>query len=453
MRRWKAKPSLFVTEALKTTPEPWQADVLDAFGVHDRLAIRSGHGVGKSALLAWIILFWHITRFPAKTACTAPTSHQIDDILWSEIAKWHRKMADPFATWIIVKSDKVELIEDPKESFAVARTARADQPEAFQGFHSENMLFIGDEASGIPEIIFEVGQGAMSTAGAKTVITGNPTKTTGYFYDAFDSHRKHWWTKRVSCLDSALVTPDYPIEVAEKYGVESNVYRVRVLGEFPLEDDDAVIPLHLIEEAAVRDVEPSGPVVWGVDIARFGSDRSALAKRRPNALIEPIKWWRGKDLMEMTGILVNEYKACPKNDIPMEIAVDSIGLGSGGVDRLKELGLPVKGVNVSESPSSSDQYLRLRDELWFKAREWFAERSCVITEDQALMGELTMPRYKVLSSGKMQVETKDEIKKRRPQSPDLADAFVMTFAGNPFSRRAAMSRFTETVREYNPLKW
>jgi phage terminase large subunit len=203
---WHDSPGKFVQQALGATPEKWQLKTMLDVRNNDRTAVKSGHGVGKSALLAWIILWWLLTRFPAKVACTAPTSHQLDDVLWGEISKWYRKLPEGLKSLITVTSDKVFLNAAPNESFAVARTARKEKPEAFQGFHSENMLFIVDEASGVDPIIFEVGEGSMSTEGAKTLLTGNPTRTSGYFYDAFNSMRKWWVTRTVRCSDSSQAT-------------------------------------------------------------------------------------------------------------------------------------------------------------------------------------------------------------------------------------------------------
>lgn len=405
---------------------------MDAVVSHDRIAIKSGHGVGKSAWESWLILWWHVTRFPAKTAATAPTSHQLQDILWAEVAKWHRSMKEPFKSWLVVKSDKIELADAPDESFAVARTARKEEPEAFQGFHSDNMLFLVDEASGVEDIIFEVGQGAMSTPGAKTVMAGNPTRTSGYFHDAFHRQRARWWTRTVSCFDSARVSKEYPEEIAEKYGSDSNIYRVRVLGEFPLSEDDVVIPLHLCEAALARDIKPvtNLKTVWGVDVARFGSDRTALAKRCGNMQIEPIKSWRGKDTMQVAGLIKMEYEdTFPTSERPSEILVDVIGIGAGVVDRCRELDLPVRGVNVAESASVSERFMRLRDELWFKARDWLEARDARLADDDALVSELTAVKYEITSGGKVKVESKDDMKKRGVESPDLADAWCLTFAG------------------------
>jgi hypothetical protein len=428
---WRHSPLAFVTTALRVEPDVWQREALEAIVTHDRLAIRSGHGVGKSAFLAWVMLWWLLTRMPAKVACTAPTAHQLSDVLWGELAKWRRALPRSGAAMLALKCDRLELRYAPGESFAVARTSRREQPEAFQGFHSEHMLFVVDEASGVEEAIFEVGEGAMSTPGAKTVLAGNPTRGSGYFYEAFHRRRAHWWTRRVSCLESCHATAAFAAGMAERYGAESNIYRVRVLGEFPVHEDDKVIPLAWCEAAVRRDVKPLERYrsVWGVDVARFGDDRSALAKRNANRLVEPVKWWRGKDTMQLAGLIAHEYDACAPGEAPAEIMVDVIGLGAGVVDRLKELGLPVRGVAASEAPATEDKYLRKHDELWWKAREWFEAADVVMPEDAALIAELTAPKYSFTSAGKLRIESKDEMKKRGVPSPDLADAFCLTFAG------------------------
>src|SRR4029077_8264499 len=148
--------------------------------VEDRITVRSGHGVGKSCLLAWIIIHYMLTRYPVKVAATAPTGHQLADVLLPEIAYLTRRLPPGLKEQIIVKADRVELTAAPKESFLVARTARAESPEALQGLHAEHMLYVIDEASIVPDIIFEVAQGAMSTPGAKTIMTGNPNRPDGY---------------------------------------------------------------------------------------------------------------------------------------------------------------------------------------------------------------------------------------------------------------------------------
>ena len=218
-------------------------------------------------------------------------------------------------------------------------------------------------------------------------------------------------------------------DIIAAYGKGSNKYRVRVLGEFPTADDDTVIPLELVDAACKRDVARLDvKPVWGVDVARFGDDSSALAKRQGNVLLEPIKEWHGKDTMQLVGLIVREWEDTPIVDRPTAIMVDVIGIGAGVVDRLRELGLPVFGINVAESAANDDKYYRLRDELWFKGREWFADRACYIPLDDKLIQEHTTVTYDFHSNGSVVVEKKKDMKKRGLPSPNLADAFLLTLA-------------------------
>jgi phage terminase large subunit len=430
---WHNDPVKFVKQALGVkTVEKWQAKTMNLIIKEDRVAVKSGHGVGKSALLAWIILWWLLTRFPSKIACTAPTSHQLDDVLWGEISKWYRRLPTGLKDLLTVTSDKVFVNAAPNEGFAVARTARKEKPEAFQGFHSENMLFIVDEASGVDPIIFEVGEGSMSTEGAKTLLTGNPTRTSGYFYDAFGKMKKWWATMTVACTDSSQATEKYVQQMEDKWGKDSNVYSVRVLGEFPKDDDDCVIPRHLMESAIDRDIIIAGDdkVVWGLDVARFGSDKSALCIRKGRSIVGKIETWQGKDTMQIAGIIKAKYDKVENYpaEKPSEIMVDSIGIGAGVVDRLREMGLPARGVNVAESASVDMLYSRLRDELWFSARDFFDKKDVTMTNDEDFIEEMCSVKYAYTSLGKLKVESKDEMKKRGLPSPDLADAFCLTLA-------------------------
>lgn len=428
--QFRDDPRFFVRSVLGATPQKWQGEALDAIAAHDKVAIKSGHGVGKTAFEAWVTLWWLLTHYPCKVAVTANSAHQLSDVLWTEIDRWARNMPKAFKDLLEFKSDKIALKGAP-DSFAVARTSRRENPESLAGFHSPHMLFVVEEASGVPNVIFETASGALSTPGAKIIMCGNPTRSDGYFYDAFHADREKWHCITVSCEDGEYVDPKFIGDMAEKYGEASNVFRVRVLGEFPTQSDDVLLPLHLVEDATRRDVEagPTTPVVWGLDVARFGSDRSALAKRQGNVLVEPIKTWQNKDLMELAGIVLAEHDAVPYSMRPQAIYIDAIGLGAGLADRLRELDLPAVAVAVSETASLKDRFNRLRDELFWSAREWFEARDCHMPEDDTLIAELTGIRYKYLSSGKLKIESKDEMKKRGQRSPDTADAFVLTFAG------------------------
>lgn len=442
-----------VREVFGKEPMPYQIEVMEQAASGTRqISIRSGHGVGKTATLAWLIVWFMLTRYPQKTVCTAPTTGQLYDALMAETRGWIQELPEQLQLLFDVGAESIELKSAPDKSFVSFRTSRPETPEALQGVHSDNVLLIVDEASGIHEKVFEAARGSMSGHSAITILAGNPVRGSGLF---FDTHRKpevmkRWYRIHVSCLDTPLVSKNYAQEMAEQYGEESNVYRVRVLGDFPAADDDTVIPLELAEAALNRDVKPiDAKSIWGLDVARFGNDRTSLAKRKGNVLQEKVKSWRNLDTMEVTGRLKMEYDTTPEAERPIVICVDVIGLGAGVVDRGRELGLPIRGINVSESPALTDQYKNLRAELWHgKARPWFLNRDCNLAGDQDLSGELTKVRYKITSNGKIQIESKEEMKKRGQPSPDPGDAFVLTFAAD-----ATTALGTEKQRDWKkPLK-
>ena len=197
-----------------------------------------------------------------------------------------------------------------------------------------------------------------------------------------------------------------------------------------------MIPLDWIEAAVDRDIKTvPGPVIWGLDVARFGDDLSALAKRRTNTLLGPIQVKRQFDTMQVAGWVLREYEDTPPADQPSSILVDVIGIGAGVVDRLKEMGLPVVGINVAERPSSNTRYMRYRDELWFLGREWFESRDCSMVDDSDLIGEMSTVTYRIGSTGKVEVMRKDEMKKEGRPSPDRADAFLLTFGEQRYARK------------------
>ena len=443
---WRDRPDLFAREALGMKLVPWQQDALLDVGKFDRNTWRSAHGVGKTTTLVALGLWFISTRFPCKIPVTAPTAHQLDDIFWAELAKWYRKMPEPLRNQFELTSDLLYMKGRKEESFLVGRTARREQPEALQGFHSENLLFLIDEASGIPDVVFEVAEGALSTPGAKVIMAANPTRTSGYFFDSHTRLKEFWKTRRISAFDvqnTPLFSQSYVDSVARRYGTNSNAYRIRVLGEFPTGDDDAAIPLHLVTDAVDRDIqqEAGDPIVWGVDVARFGDDRTTLCKRRKFQMLSRIKSWRGLDTQAIAGVITREFLDTPVKERPDEIMVDVIGIGAGVGDRLRENGLPVVMVNVSESAALNERYFRQRDELWWLTREWFESRQASIPDDEELIEELTTPRYEMLGSGKIKIESKADVKSRvlEKKSPDKADALILTFASQKMRAGSSMA--------------
>jgi phage terminase large subunit len=423
---FKDRPVDFVRAVLKAEPDPWQAEFLMSLvkGTR-RISIRAGHGVGKSTACAWAVIWHMLTRYPQKTVITAPTAGQLFDALYTEIKFWVNKLPAALRDLFEVKSERIEFKAAPEASFVSARTSSADKPEALAGIHSDHVLMICDEASAIPEAVFESASGSMSSHNATLVLIGNPTRNSGLFFKTHHQLSSEWKTMHVSCLNSPRVSPDFVKQIKDTYGETSNAFRVRVLGEFALREDDTLIPAELVDSAMVRDiaVPPKEPIVYGLDVARFGDDRSVLCKRQGPVVIE-FKTWQGLELMQVVGAVVNEAKA----DKPSEICVDSIGLGAGVADRLRELGYNVRDVNVSESAAMDPTAGRLRDELWMAVKAWLVARACKIPKDEGLRAELVAPTYTFTSNGKIKVESKADMKKRGMRSPDMADALCLTFA-------------------------
>ena len=451
LTRYVNDPVGFVTEVRKVTPDDWQKEFLNAIVQGERrISVRSSHGVGKSTAASWAIL-WHILfRFPQKTLVTAPTSGQLFDALFAELKTWITELPSILSELLEVKSDRVTLKSAPSESFISCRTSRAENPEALQGAHSKFVLLVADEASGVAEQVFEAAAGSMSGESAVTVLLGNPTRTSGLFFDSHNRSKDQWWTRKVSAHDSPRVSESFIEEMEARYGPESNAFRIRVLGEFPRSDDDTVIALDLVESAQNRDIEVSAdsPIIWGVDVSRFGQDLSVLC-RRQGRKVEALKTWRQLDLMQLTGAIVAEYESQLPRTQPSQICVDSIGVGGGVVDRLIELGLPAIGINTAESPSTKGTYLNLRAELWWQIKAWLELRDCQMPKDDLLLAELVSPKYKFTSSGKLQLESKDDMRKRGLASPDRADALALTFAVDAITMQRGR---TSTMNWNTPLK-
>lgn len=425
--RYRKDPASLVRNVFQAQPDVWQEEFLNHIKNGERrISVRAGHGVGKSTACAWAVIWHLITRYPQKVVCTAPTAPQLYDALFAEIKFWINKLPKFMRELFDITSDRIVLKSSPEGSFVSARTSSKEKPEALAGVHSEHVLLIVDEASAVEEAVFESAAGSMSGHNATTILIGNPTRSSGLFYKTHHDLRAEWKTMHVSCVTSPRVTEDFVKQIKDTYGELSNAFRVRVLGEFPLADDDTLIPAELVDAAVTRDIaEDDGePIIFGVDPARFGDDAAVLCVRRGNIVLS-FRQWRGLDLMSLCGAIVNEASTHK----PVEINVDSIGLGAGLADRLRELGQPVRDVNVSEVSALNPKANRLRDELWISVRDFLAQRACKIPSDENLRADLVTPKYSFTSSGKLQVESKSEMKKRLRRSPDYADAMALTFAG------------------------
>lgn len=461
--------------------EPWQVKALKKFSnawrnrmtKHGRLSIRSGHGVGKTCFLCIIILFVMFAGGPdTKIPVVANTLDQLRDGLWPEAQKWINRLPPELKEQIHWQAEKIVMKCAPEECFAVRKTASKARPEALQGIHARNILAILEEASGIPEETIEAGLGTLSTEGAMAVAVGNPTRASGFFYKIHcDPRVMTGWDRMVVSSEDVPRARGHIDDVIRMYGKNSNRYAVRVLGEFPKQDDDVVIPKDWAEAAKGRPVTRSHVwPVWGVDVGRLGPDRSTLLRRQGNTLIHRPNVWRDCTGPQLAGKIIHEYEITPNEMKPREICVDVIGVGTSVYDHLTLEGSPVKNivtaVNVSESPSINDNCLRLRDDLWWRGRQWFEDKTCCIPDDlwsvekgasqesadliEQLIAELTSVTYDFSQGGKIVVESKKDIKKDGGHSPDLADGFLNSFAAGVYPREVMNRRIWEDDDNNDP---
>lgn len=428
---------LFFREVLNFEPDDWQEAAGKDLVSYPRVSIRSGQGIGKTAFEAGAVL-WFLSCFPySKVVATAPTKHQLNDILWSEISKWRDK--SPLLTEILRWTKTYVYVAGyEKRWFAVARAAA--KPENIQGFHEDNMLFIIDEASGVEDNIIEAILGTLSGDNNKLLMCANPTKLSGVFYESHTKDRGRYKVHHVNSEDSKRTNKENIQALKDKYGEDSNVVRVRVYGEFPKQEDDVFIPLPLVEGAIANDIEnEETPAVieLGVDVARFGDDDTVIAPK-VGGVVRPLIVKHGQNLMRTTGDIISLCLQL-KDEFPdysgyVYVKIDDTGLGGGVTDRLAEIQqeqglswlvvLPVNaGAKVPKS--ASKYYASFTTYMWAKCRDLMQDKQIQLPNDEELVAQFSCRKYQMASIGKQRLESKDDMKKRGISSPDRADAVAL----------------------------
>lgn len=427
-------------------PDEWQVEVLSDLGAGVitvaeaiQIARTSGHGIGKSALVAWII-WWAVSTYEdTKGVVTANTENQLKTKTWAEVAKWHR---------LFIARDMFHLTataifaRDPLHE----RTWRIDMvpwsernTEAFAGLHNQGkrILVVFDEASAIPDVIWEVTEGALTDSNTQIIwcVFGNPTRNKGRFRECFAGGKfSHRWNS--AAIDSRSVRISNKVQLQkwiDDYGEDSDFVRVRVRGIFPRIDAESFISFEVASAAVNRELEHAfGDVVVGCDPARFGDDASVIYPRRGrDASTLPVEVYYGLDTMTLAAKVANaviRYSA-------RTAMVDEGGVGGGVVDRLRQLNIPVIGVDFGSKPDYfngvKDKYANKRAEIWGAMREWLPGASIPAIqcgENITLVDELTAPTYGLNKSEAIQLESKAEMRRRGVPSPNVADALATTFA-------------------------
>ena len=429
----------FVQDIIQAEPDPAQKAILRSVCDNQMTSVRSGHGIGKSAVEAWAVIWFMVTRPFPKVPCTAPTQHQLYDILWAEISKWLRNCAE-LGNELVWTKEKLYLASHPEEWFAVGRTA--SHPDALQGFHADHLFFVIDEASGVKDVIFEPVLGALSTPGSKLLMCGNPTKLTGFFYDSHNKNRASYHTFKIDGRDSPRVSRDYIERMRSMYGEDSNVFRVRVTGDFPTAEDDVFISLPLVEQATMTELPEDrriDKITFGVDVARFGDDETIIAKNVAGDISLPVIR-HGQDLMKTVGDIVRLYRdtleEIPEYTGPITVNIDDTGLGGGVTDRLEEVKyedhltrLEIVPVNYSSAPPDDDvgeRYQDIATYMWATLKALLVNEQIRLQNDDDLVAQLSVRKYSLNSRGKIVLETKKQMKERDIKSPDRADAVTLS---------------------------
>ncbi|MFR8620208.1 MAG: DEAD/DEAH box helicase family protein [Romboutsia timonensis] len=439
-------PVWFAEDMLGFKADKWQQDVLMALAKHPKVSIRSGQGVGKTGLESIALTWYLLTRPFPKVIATAPTKQQLYDVLWAEVAKWLvGSHVEKFLEWT---KTKIYMKGYSERWWATAKTAT--RPENMQGFHEDYMLFVVDEASGVADPIMEAILGTLSGAENKLLMCGNPTRTSGTFYDSHNRDRDLYKTFKVSSMDSPRTSKENIEMLRRKYHEGSDPWRVRVLGEFPKGESDSLISLELVEHATTRQIDISSDYTLhlGTDIARYGDDETIIAPRIGGKVFD-LQTYSKQSTMETVGCILrtaDKFKALYPQVNRVKIKNDDDGLGAGVTDRLKEvvreqrLGYEIIPIQNGSNAIEKDKYYNKASEMWDVIREELDanfsnflqgnEPSIQLPCDDKLIKQLSNRKYSVDSKGKIQIESKKEMKKRIGESPDRADAVIYSFAEN-----------------------
>lgn len=431
-------------------PDAWACQFLDDLGAQIaergfdgatpvapiQMAISSGHGIGKSAMAAWLAHFIMSTRPHSKGVVTANTGDQLASKTWAGVSAWVGRSVN--AHWFRVTTGKGAMrmchVDHPDTWRVDAQTCREENSESFAGLHAANSTpwYLFDEASAIPEKIWEVAEGGKTDGEPMHFAFGNPTRNTGSFARCFGAQRHRWNTRQIDSRSVAITNKLLLQQWVDDYGEDSDFVRVRVRGIFPQASSLQFIPRDLVDVAMAR---TPATTKWtgltaavGVDVARFGDDQSVIRTRvgRDAASI-PAKRFRGLDTMQLAA-RVAEHANHLRDHLGLRsvIFVDGGGVGGGVVDRLRQMCYEVIEVQFGGRATDDRKYANKRAEMWGAVKDWLP--GGVLEPDEQLATDLTAVEYGFTKTDQILLERKEAMKARGLASPDDADALALTFA-------------------------
>lgn len=422
-------------DVLHRDHEDWQLNVGLDIQRYKRNAISSGHGIGKTGFLADLIHWFISTRPRPAIVATAGTEGQLKSKLWRELARINSVAENRH--WFKWKAESFTAFEDPTQQ-ANALNWSENNPHAFAGTHEDHVLGVFDEGSVITRNIYNTFAGAMSTAGARWVVAGNPTESEGYFFDAThgklvgkreaDWDRGMWKAHVIDCYSSSRVDPSYPQEIEMEHGKDSDEYRIRVLGLPPKQSASQFISRELVQAAQERDIPmfDRWPLIIGCDVGR--GDRSTMCPRR-GRIGMPYKVFNAQRTTDFAREIAIEIRFWREEyGLHANCIIEELGMGVGVIETLEDMDYNdhVWGVNTGHSSQWPDLYANLRCEMWGEFKAWL--ETGMIPNDPALTEDLLNMRRKSSGDSKLRLETKQEMRKRGVASPDIGDGYALTFA-------------------------
>lgn len=395
-------------------------------GGKNKIAAKSGNGIGKSCTSAFLVPWFLFAFYHSQVPCTAPTSSQMNDVLWKEIALWISKMPDVYKELFDVTASYIRIKEQPEVWFARARTSRKETPEAFSGVHAPAVMALADESSGVPDIIFEYGKGIATAPFWIFLMFSNPTRNVGHFRRAF-SETSDWRQYTFRSSESPVVDQKFIEEKKADSGLDSDDYRVFVLGEFPKSDsmdDQGFVPLLSEDDInGAMTSETNQPIkIQGVDPSGEGNDKSAFVGRNAYCakILAEEQISTPKSVAARAATFISLHQIETRKTV-----VDNFGSGANVGQELALQGFEIYPLNVGDK-AGDPKFMNKRAELCWKMREWIKKGGTLVKDDRWM--ELLNLRYRYNESGKLQIMSKERMKKNGIQSPNFADAFMLTFA-------------------------
>ena len=416
-------------------PDKWQAEQLISIGKtfdNDPLAtiqeaIASGHGVGKSCQVAWLILWAMSTRPHIAGWVTANTQSQLKSKTWRELSVWHQRLLN--AHWFKWSATRFCHI-DHAETWGIDAIPWSEHnPEAFAGLHAKYVLLVMDESSAISDKIWDVAEGAMTTPRAMWFCYGNPTKNSGRFRECFGKFKHRWNQRQIDSRTCKMTNKTKIQEWEDDHGEDSDFFRIRVRGEFPRFGTNQLISGEDVSRGRKYDMATDEYIhfntVIGVDVARFGSDETVITVRQGRKVFSQLTY-SGLNNIQVGARVVEVYR---KYGSTGTMLVDEVGLGAGVVDYLMTAGYPVVGVNAGARAKDDKVYYNKRAEMWGRMRDW-VDGAVDIPDDPVLADQMSALEYTYDLKERIKLERKEDLRDRLPQlgSPDRADSLALTFA-------------------------